>query len=106
MEVAEYKNKYDLENTYKFDRDDFIKDISADFYEAIDPVLKKKEAGEAPDLKEFSDLTRTIREKWDAIFKNTQVKKEGAQKFWGFFYATVVAKSKNSLFPDLPRKKK
>jgi hypothetical protein len=83
MNSEEYIKKYNLNNTFNFDRTAFIQDMMHDFDESIvnaSPV----------DRIRFIGLVDDLRIVWDNIFEGSKVSKEYTDKFWSFVYATEV----------------
>jgi PhoPQ-activated pathogenicity-related protein len=92
MKTKEYIKKYKLNISDKFNHSEFIKDLSVDF-------LSLLEVGRAQEnLKGFENAVRAIRMKFDAI--NNKTVGFIPEKLWKYFFATVVVKFREKLFPE------
>lgn len=93
MKTKEYIKKYKLDKSDKFNHSEFISDLTLDFM-ALLQVGKAEE-----NIKGFDNAVRAIRMKYDAINKKTV----GciSEKLWGYFWATVVVKFKERLYPEI-----
>ncbi|MBO4735794.1 MAG: hypothetical protein J5614_05290 [Paludibacteraceae bacterium] len=104
MTVKEYQTKYKLAKGSKFNREAFVKDMTEDFNkmlesQGIDPTgVNKKRIP----YKRFSGVVDTLYQKWLNIFNSvdTKVDREDVDKFWGFFFASVVAPYRANTYPD------
>ena len=92
MDSENYVKKYNLLNTFYFDRKAFAIDLMKDFDAMI---------GERTQMAydEFQDMVTQIRVKWDNIFYGSRVSLEHSDKFWGFIYATEIAPRRQQLVP-------
>lgn len=93
MKTKEYISKYNLDKGVNFSHNDFISDLTFDFITLL-------EVGNATkNIKGYENAVRAIRMKWDAISNKTM----GVlpDKLWNYFFATVIAKTRNELFPDI-----
>lgn len=99
MKTKEYVLKYKLNESSKFNHKDFISDITFDFISLL-------EVGNATkNIKGFENAVRALRTKWDAI--NNKTVGQLPDKLWNYFYATVIAKMRNELFPsEMERRQK
>ena len=91
MKTKEYIEKYKLNVNDKFNHNDFVEDLTYEFISLL-------EVGKAAEnIKGFENATRAIRMKWDAI--NNKTVGQLPEKLWNFFWATVIVKTKEKLFP-------
>ena len=93
MKTKEYVKKYELNINSKFDHTEFISDLTFDFITLLE-VGKSKE-----NIKGFDNTVRAIRMKWDAI--NNKTIGQLPDKLWSYFWATVIVKMKEQLFPEV-----
>jgi len=101
LKPREYINKYDLDSSSRFNRDEFISDIETDYLVFLDPLLQL--FGKDPrkcTVPKFETVTTTIRAKWDGIFNKSILDKDTSDKFWRYFYATVIVKYRDKMFPN------
>lgn len=99
MNTKEYIKKYSLNvSDNKFDHSLFISDFTNDFITLLEVGNSTK------NFKGYENAIRAIRMKWDAI--NNKTVGNLPDKLWNFFYATVIAKTKEELFPELIAKQK
>ena len=90
MKTKDYVEKYGLNRSDKFSHANFIEDLTYEFIALL-------EVGEAiENIKGFENAVRAIRMKWDAI--NNKTVGQLQEKLWSYFYATVIAKTKERLF--------
>ena len=93
MKPLHYVRKYKLNLGTNFNHKEFISDLTLDFMSLL-------EVGKAHEnIKGFENAVRAIRMKFDGIANKTA----GIfpEKLWGYFFATVIAKMREDLFPDL-----
>ena len=91
MKTKEYVKKYKLNQSDKFNHSEFINDLSIDF-------LSLLEIGKAQEnLKGFENAVRAIRMKFDAV--NNKTLGIIPEKLWKYFFATVIVKFREKLFP-------
>ena len=96
MKTNEYIRKYKLnEGLKELNHSTFIQDFTTDFLTALE-IGRNKEG--YLNIKGFENSVRAIRQKWDGIDKKTMG--QMPEKLWNYFYATVIAKMKNELFPE------
>ena|ERR1035437_552509 len=93
MNTKEYTRKYNLSVSEKFNHNDFIADFTNDFITLLEVGNSTK------NFKGYENAVRAIRMKWDAI-SNKTVNGGLPDKLWSYFYATVIAKTKEELFPE------
>jgi hypothetical protein len=92
MKSKEYVSKYSLSLGLKsHQHNDLIKDLSIDFID----LLKVGNAKE--NFKGFNNAVNAIRMKWDGINKKTVGSLP--EKLWNYFYAAIIIKTKEELFP-------
>ena len=98
MKTKEYIKKYKLNIDDKFSHNEFVEDLTYEFISLL-------EVGKATEnIKGFENATRAIRMKWDAI--NNKTVGQLSEKLWNFFWATVIVKTKEQLFPkEIARQK-
>jgi hypothetical protein len=99
MKAIDYVDKYNLHNTFKFDRASFVVDFMAEF------DLELPEYKGMPDMMYviFQAAVSNAKELWDDIFIDTKVSKEHSDKFWGFVYASEIIPRRNKFVPKYPR---
>jgi hypothetical protein len=90
MKTKDYVKKYKLDINEKFDHEEFIKDLTADFISLID-INKGKEQ-----KKYFENSINDIRKKWSSI--NNKTSGQLPEKLWNYFYATVIVKLRDEYF--------
>jgi hypothetical protein len=98
MKTKEYIKKYELNKNDKFNHKEFISDLTFDFITLLE-VGKAKE-----NIKGFENAVRAIRMKWDSI--NNKTIGQLPEKLWKYFFATVIAKMREQLFPELIKARK
>lgn len=99
MNTKEYVTKYKLNvQDNKFNHNDFISDLTNDFITLLEVGNSTK------NFKGYENAVRAIRMKWDAI--NNKTVGNLPDKLWNFFYATVIVKTKEELFPEEIAKQK
>lgn len=104
MTVKEYQTKYKLSKGGKFNREEFVKDMTEDFNkmlesQGIDPSGQTKKR--IP-YKRFAGVVDALNQKWNNIFNtvDTKVDRADVDKFWGFFFASVVAPYRANTYPE------
>jgi hypothetical protein len=91
MNAKEYISKYKLSESDKFNHSEFVSDLTLDF-------LALLEIGKANEnLKGFNNAVNAIRMKFDAI--NNKTVGNIPEKLWNYFFATVIVKFREKLFP-------
>ena len=91
MKTKEYVLKYNLSKHDKFNHSEFVSDLTIDF-------LSLLEIGRANEnIKGFNNAVNAIRMKFDAI--NNKTVGCIPEKLWNYFFATVVVKFREKLFP-------
>lgn len=91
MKTQEYVRKYSLNKSDKFNHNEFVSDLANDLLTLLE-VGKGRE-----NIKGFNNAVNAIKMKFDAINNKTL---GNIEKIWGFFFATVVVKLKEELFPE------
>ena len=104
MTVKEYQTKYKLSKGGKFNREAFVEDMKNDFIKMLESQgidLSGKVKKRIP-YKRFSSVVDTLYQKWNNVFNSTDTKvdREDVEKFWGFFFASVVAPYRANTYPD------
>lgn len=98
MRTKDYIIKYKLNIDDKFSHSDFVNDLAADFMALL-------EVGKATEtLKGFDNAVNAIRMKFDAI--NNKTVGCISEKLWNYFYATIIVKMREELFPEQMRNKR
>lgn len=92
MKPLDYVKKYKLDVNDNFNHSEFVEDLKEDFTALLE-VGKGFER-----LKGFENAVGAIRMKWDGI--NNKTRGQLPDKLWNYFYATVIAKSREKLFPE------
>ena len=92
MKTKEYIKKYCLDKSNRFNHPEFIQDLSIDFFSLLE-IGKAREV-----LQGYENAVHAIRMKWDAIHNKT-VDGGLPEKLWKYFYAFVIMKLKEELFP-------
>ncbi len=92
MRTKDYVEKYKLNISNKFNHSEFISDFTHEFITLLETGNSTKH------FKGYENTVRAIRMKWDAISNKTVYGLP--DKLWNFFYATVIAKTKEKLFPE------
>ncbi len=99
MNTKEYVTKYKLNvSDNKFDHSEFVADLTNDFITLLEVGNSTK------NFKGYENAVRAIRMKWDGI--NNKTVGNLPDKLWNYFYATVIAKTKEELFPEEIAKQK
>jgi len=98
MKTKDYIKKYELNINDKFDHSEFVSDLTFDFITLLE-VGKSRE-----NIKGYDNSVRAIRMKWDAI--NNKTVGQLSDKLWNYFYATVIIKMKEQLFPEIIKARK
>lgn len=94
MKTKEYVDKYNLSKGTKFSHNEFVNDLAVDFMTLL-------EVGNGnTNIKGFNNAVNAIKMKFDAI--NNKVLGD-ISKIWGFFFATIIIKTKEQLFPEVYR---
>lgn len=98
MKTKEYISKYNLDKGVNFNHNSFVSDLTFDFITLLEVGNSTK------NIKGYENAVRAIRMKWDAISNKTA----GIlpDKLWNYFYASVIAKTRNELFPDIMAQRK
>lgn len=96
MKPKDYIDKYQLSisgNVDKFNHKEFISDLTLDFMTLL-------EVGRATEnIKGYENAVNAIRMKWNGI--NNKIIGQLPNKLWNYFYATVIAKMREQLFPTI-----
>jgi hypothetical protein len=96
MKPKDYVDKYQLfipDNVNRFNHNEFISDLTIDFMTSL-------EIGRATEnIKGYENAVNAIRMKWNGINNKTVGKLP--DKLWNYFYATVIAKMREQLFPTV-----
>lgn len=92
MKPLDYQKKYNLLHGTNFSHNEFVADLTQDFLALLEVGNSFK------NIKGFENAVRAIRMKWEGINKKTA----GIlpEKIWNFFYATVIVKMREDLFPS------
>lgn len=98
MNTKEYVTKYKLNVSNQFNHNEFVADLTNDFITLLEVGNSTK------NFKGYENAVRAIRMKWDAI--NNKTVNCLPDKLWNYFYATVIAKTKEELFPEQVAKQK
>lgn len=98
MKPIHYVKKYELSKDDKFNHKEFVSDLTIDFLSLLE-VGKARE-----NIKGYENAVNAIRMKWDGIDKKTRG--QLPEKLWGYFYATVIAKMREQLFPEIMQARK
>lgn len=91
MKTKEYVQKYGLDKSDKFNHNEFVADLTNDLITALEVGNGKG------NIKGFNNAVNAIKMKFDAINNKTV---GNIEKLWNFFFATVVVKLKEELFPE------
>lgn len=92
MKPLDYQKKYNLLQGANFSHNEFVADLTQDFLTLLEVGNSFKK------LKGFENAVRAIRMKWDGIDKKTAGNLP--DKLWNYFYASVIAKMREELFPN------
>lgn len=95
MKTKDYIDKYELDRNDQFDHKSFTADLTNEFFSLLE-VGKNKEG--QLNIKGYENAINCIRRKWDAI--NNKTVGQLPEKLWSFFFATVIAKMREELFPE------
>ncbi len=101
MKTKEYVTKYELDKDDRFNHSEFTADLTNEFLSLLE-VGKNKE-GEI-NIKGFENAVNCIRMKWSAI--NNKTVGQLPEKLWSYFYATVVVKMREEMFPEEMQRRK
>ena len=96
MKPKQYLDKYKIIHSPVFDRKEFLIDILADFEQIL---LDLKGNRSAVSYGLFQVGVKSIRQKWNSIFRQSCIQLEDHEKLWKYFYAAFVIKMRNELFP-------
>jgi hypothetical protein len=96
MKPLQYVQKYNLNTNSNFNHSEFIQDLTTDFLTLLE--ISKTSTGKYV-LAGFENTVRAIRQKWDGI-SNKTIGVGLPDKLWNYFYATVIVKMRQELFPD------
>lgn len=91
MKPLDYQKKYNLLQGTNFSHNEFIADLTQDFLALLEVGNSFK------NIKGFENAVRAIRMKWDGINKKTAGNLP--EKLWNYFYASVIVKMREDLFP-------
>lgn len=93
MKPIDYVKKYNLSQGVDFNHNEFVIDLTNDF-------LTLLETGNCREsFKGFNNTVNAIRMKWDGINKKTAG--QLPEKLWNYFFATIIAKMREELFPEI-----
>ena len=95
MRTKDYVKKYKLDQGKEFKHNSFVEDLTQDFAERLSSA-KSRCADFTIDI--FNKTVSEMRDKWSAI--NNKTFGELPEKLWNYFYATVIMKEKEILFPN------
>jgi hypothetical protein len=93
MKPIHYVRKYQLDQNDKFNHQEFIADFTIEFISLLEV------GNSSENIKGFENAVRAIRMKWDGISNKTRG--QLPEKLWNYFYATVIAKMREDLFPEI-----
>jgi hypothetical protein len=93
MKTLEYVRKYNLDKGVNFNHNEFVIDLTTDFTTLLEVGNSTKS------FKGYNNTVNAIRMKWDAI--NNKTMGQLPEKLWNYFYATVIVKLREQLFPDI-----
>lgn len=96
MKPKHYVSKYGLNKGVNFEHNEFVRDLTNDF---IGQIEMAKIRNSDFNVKHFDQVVKEIRDKWDQIENKTLG--QLPQKLWSYFYATVIVRAKESLFPEI-----
>lgn len=99
MKSQEYIRKYNLSEGVKFNHQEFVMDFAFDFQSLIE-FYQAKSSEFSYSI--FQQIIKQIRQKWDGVSNKTAG--ELPETLWNYFWATVVVKEKEFLFPDIINK--
>lgn len=95
MKTKDYIDKHELHRNDQFDHKEFTADLTNEFFSLLE-VGKNKEG--QLNIKGYENAVNCIRRKWDAV--NNKTVGQLPEKLWSYFYATVIAKMREELFPE------
>ena len=93
MKTLEYVRKYNLDKGVNFNHNEFVIDLTNDFTTLLEVGNSTKS------FKGYNNTVNAIRMKWDAV--NNKTMGQLPEKLWNYFYATVIVKLREQLFPDI-----
>ena len=96
MKPKEYKKKYNLLETDKFNHKEFMGDFTEDFNK-----MKYVKAS----VSQIDTLFSQIKDKFDHIFLETKVGDEAHKKLWSFIFATVLVPYRDEVCPEYKEEK-
>jgi len=82
-----------------FSHSKFVEWLSEDFFGLRNELMKVSDFG----LKQFNYCVREIRNKWDSI--NNKTLGNLPDKLWNYFYAQIISKTKDDMFPEVKKQK-
>lgn len=92
MKTKEFLSKYNLKKGWDNAKGGkFIADMTSEFTQIVETSNAKE------DIRAFNNAVKIIRTKWNAI--SNKIPYGIPPKVWAYFYATVVAKTRDTLFP-------
>jgi hypothetical protein len=94
MKTKEYVEKYQLHKNDTFDHKEFTSDLTNEFFSLLE--IGKNSEGQI-NIKGYENAVGCIRRKWDAV--NNKTVGQLPEKLWNYFYATVIAKVREEMFP-------
>ena len=92
MKTLEYVRKYNLDKGVNFNHNEFVIDLTNDFTTLLEVGNSTKS------FKGYNNTVNAIRMKWDAV--NNKTMGQLPEKLWNYFYATVIVKLREQLFPE------
>lgn len=100
MKTKEYVEKYSLDKSPNIDHNSFAADLTNEFFSLLE-IGKNKEGN--INLKGYENAINCIRRKWDAV--NNKTVGQLPEKLWNYFYATVIVKMRDEMFPEQMKKR-
>lgn len=92
MKTKEFLTKYNLKNGWDNTKGGkFIADMASEFTQIVETSNAKE------DVRAFNNAVKIIRTKWNAI--SNKVPYGIPPKVWSYFYAAIVVKTRDTLFP-------
>ena len=96
MKPKEYVKKYHLDKNAYFAHNDFIADLSNDFFVTIEYLQSVNQLS----YNRYKVCVKEIKQKYDIIMGKSIVEKEVWDKLWKYFFATIVAPAREKIFAD------
>lgn len=96
MKPKEYRDKYNLLNTFDFNHTEFSEDFKRDF-----DAMKYQKAS----ISQIDFLFKQVRQKFDNIFLGSSIEKNTLEGLWKFIFATILAPYRDQACPDYKKQK-